>query len=63
MTSAERWQIETRTMNELRRAADRQRRADRFIEAMNARTKAMTMDSMIRHRRFKLKEEHYANIH
>ena len=61
MTSTERWQIETRTMTELRRAADRQRRADRFIEAMNARTKAMTMDSMVRRRYItKQEEKHYA---
>ena len=61
MTSTERWQIETRTMTELRRAADRQRRADRFIEALNARTKAMTMDSMVRRRYIKKQEEqHYA---
>ena len=61
MTSTERWQIETRTMNELRRAADRQRQSDRFIEAMNARTKAMTMNSMVRQRYIKKQEEkHYA---
>ena len=61
MTSTERWQIETRTMTELRRAADRQRRADRFIEAMNARTKAITMYSMVRQRYIKKQEEkHYA---
>ena len=57
MTSTERWQIETRTMTELRRAADRQRRADRFIEAMNARTKAMTMNSMVRRRYITKQEE------
>ena len=57
MTSTERWQIETRTMNELRRAADRQRRADRFIEALNARTRAMTMDSMVRRRYITKQEE------
>ena len=61
MTSTERWQIETRTMNELRRAADRQRRADRFIEAMNARNRAVTMYSMVRQRYIKKQEEqHYA---
>lgn len=61
MTSTERWQIETRTMIELRRAADRQRRAELYIEAMNARTKAMTMNSMVRQRYItKQKEEHYA---
>jgi hypothetical protein len=48
-------------MTELRRAADRQRRADRFIEAMNARTKAMTMNSMVRRRYItKQEEKHYA---
>jgi len=57
MTSTERWQIETRTMNELRRAADRQRRADRYIEALNARTRAMTMDSMVRRRYITKQEE------
>jgi len=57
MTSTERWQIETRTMNELRRAADRQRRADRYIEAMNARNRAMTMDSMVRRRYITKQEE------
>ena len=57
MTSTERWQIETRTMTELRRAADRQRRADRFIEALNARTRAMTMDSMVRRRYITKQEE------
>ena len=57
MTSTERWQIETRTMNELRRAADRQQRADRFIEALNARTRAMTMDSMVRRRYITKQEE------
>ena len=61
MTSTERWQIETRTMNELRRAADRQRRADRYIEAMNARNRAITMYSMVRRRYIKKQEEqHYA---
>jgi hypothetical protein len=48
-------------MNELRRAADRQQRADRFIEALNARTRAMTMDSMVRRRYItKQEEKHYA---
>ncbi len=61
MTSIERWQIETRTMNELRRAADRQRRADRYIEAMNARNRAITMYSMARQRYItKQEEKHYA---
>ena len=61
MTSTERWQIETRTMNELRRAADRQQRADRYIEAMNARNRAITMYSMVRQRYItKQEEKHYA---
>ena len=57
MTSTERWQIETRTMTELRRAADRQRRADRYIEAMNARNRAITMYSMVRRRYITKQEE------
>ena len=57
MTSTERWQIETRTMNELRRAADRQRRADRYIEAMNARNRSITMYSMVRQRYITKQEE------
>jgi len=57
MTSTERWQIETRTMNDLRRAADRQRRADRYIEAMNARNRAITMYSMVRRRYITKQEE------
>lgn len=57
MTSTERWQIETRTMNELRRAADKQRRADRYIEAMNARNRAITMYSMVRRRYITKQEE------
>ena len=56
MDSAEMWEINQRTMAELRRAAERQRLFDLYHEAVSARTKAMTMDSMIRHRRFKLKE-------
>ena len=61
MTSTERWQIETRTMTELRRAADRQQRADRYIEAMNARNRAITMYSMARQRYItKREEKHYA---
>ena len=61
MTSTERWQIETRTMTELRRAADRQQRADRYIEAMNARNRAITMYSMVRRRYItKQEEKHYA---
>lgn len=56
MDSAEVWEINRRTMAELRRAAERRRLFDLYREAVNARTKAMTMDSMIRHRRFKLKE-------
>lgn len=56
MDSAEVCEINRRTMAELRRAAERRRLFDLYREAVNARTKAMTMDSMIRHRRFKLKE-------
>lgn len=56
MDSAEVWEINQRTMAELRRAAERQRLFDLYRDAVSARTKAMTMDSMIRHRRFKLKE-------
>lgn len=56
MDSAEVWEINRRTMAELRRAAERRRLFDLYREAVNARTKAMTMDSMIRHGRFKLKE-------
>ena len=56
MDSAEVWEINQRTMAELRRAAERRRLFDLYRDAVSARTKAMTMDSMIRHRRFKLKE-------
>jgi len=61
MDSADVWEINQRTMAELRRAADRQRRADRYIEAMNARNRAITMYSMVRRRYItKQEEKHYA---